>query len=59
MNASGINKTRAKKTAIIITVLKNTFGLTLSNQDVFLEGIIPPYFVVVEIKRKNETFHAE
>ncbi|WP_180186574.1 hypothetical protein [Acinetobacter sp. YH01012] len=47
LKASGVNITNAKKTEIIITVLKNTFGLTLSNQDAFLEGIIPPYFFVV------------
>ncbi|GGI61623.1 hypothetical protein GCM10011446_31180 [Acinetobacter vivianii] len=36
--------TIARKIAIMITVLKNTFGFTFANSEDGLEGIIPPRY---------------
>jgi hypothetical protein len=44
--ALGAKITTAKNSAIIPTVLKKTFGLILSNQVIFLEGIFPPGFYI-------------
>jgi hypothetical protein len=48
-NELGAKTTTARKITIIGTVLKKTFGFTLANQDAFLEGINPPFYILINV----------
>jgi hypothetical protein len=56
--ALGVKITNARNRTIIPTVLKNTFGLTLSNQDDFLEGISSSHFFNQRTDPKGQERHS-